>query len=125
MITIIHIRIQSNEFGIDQSRVADIIISDGVAHYQLGVGGLPLVGDLQKILDAREAELFIVAQAKNNILITEEVRRTLFNSPLAGGWTSDEFQEAILENDDGLPAKLTVIQSKRAAIKLDWPLSLP
>lgn len=129
MIKIIEITTLTDEFRQNTFRHADIIITDATTHYALGVGGLPLVGDLQTILDARESELFAVAQEKNNqknnLLTTEEVWVKLFNSPLAGGWTNDEFQEAVLENDDGLPGKLAAIQGKRAAIKLDWPLSLP
>lgn len=104
------------------TRHADIIISDSVTHYALGVGGLPLVGDLQPILDAREAELWQVAQAKNNQLTTEEVRRKLFNSPLAGGWTSDEFQEAYFEERKGDTAKVDALDVRRAAIRAEWPL---
>ena len=97
-ITIVEVLIQTDLDGNDIGRHADIIISDDVTHYTLGVGGLPLKGDLHVVLDAREAELWTAAQEKNNLLTTEEVRLKLFNSSLAGGWTNDEFQEAVLEN---------------------------
>lgn len=44
------------------SRHAEIIITGGGQSYLWSVGGLPLVGDLQAILEAREAELFSQAQ---------------------------------------------------------------
>lgn len=45
------------------TRHADIIIASGGDSYLLGVGDLPLIGDLQAALDAREAELWQIAQA--------------------------------------------------------------
>ena len=123
MIKIIEERITQDIDGSDISRHTDTIISDGVVHYALGVGGLPLKGDLQPVLDAREAELWKVAVVKDNTLDAIEARELSYNSPLAGGWTNNEFQEAILENNLGQAAKLTAIQNKRAAIKADWPLA--
>lgn len=43
-------------------RHAEISITDGVATYALGVGGLPGSGGLQAILDSRAAELWREAQ---------------------------------------------------------------
>lgn len=121
-IAILKERIYQNENGDNEGRHADIIISDTVTHYALGVGGLPLVGDLQPILEAREAELWQVAVAKNNSLTTEEVRLACYNSPLAGGWTNNEFQEAVAEDWAGDSTKRNRIISRRAAIRADWPL---
>ncbi len=98
-----------------------IIISDGTNHYQLGVGDLPLTGDLQPVLDAREAELWQVAEGINNQLTTEEVRAKCYNSPLAGGWSDNEFQEAFNENFGGRATKLQRIRSLRDAIRDEWP----
>lgn len=114
--------IQNPDTGANESRHADIIISDDVTHYALGVGSLPIVGDLQIILDARKAELWGVAVAKNNQLITEEVRAELYESPLAGGWSNREFQEAVTENWAGRPEKKNRIESRREAIRAAWPL---
>lgn len=104
-----------------QARHANIIISDGIDHYYLGVGGLPLEGDLQPILDARETNLWQVALVKGTALITEEVRAILYNSPLAGGWSEDEFQEAFNENFGGAATKLQRIRALRDAIRDEWP----
>lgn len=49
--------------GVEVSRHCDIIITSGATSYLWGVGGLPLTGDLQTILDAREAELWTAASA--------------------------------------------------------------
>lgn len=106
----------------NQKRHADIIISDTVIHYALGVGGLPLVGDLQTILEAEEASLWRVAVAKNNSLTAEEVRLECYNSPIAGGWTINEFQEAVAEDWAGDSTKRNRIISRRAAIRAEWPL---
>lgn len=102
-------------------RHVNIIISEGTEHYQLGVGGLPLEGDLQPILEAREEELWRVAQTINNSLTTEEVRATLYNSPTAGGWSDNEFQEAFNENFGGRATKLQRIRTLRDAIRDEWP----
>lgn len=42
-------------------RHADIIISSGQTAYLWSVGGLPVSGNLQTVLDARESELWSVA----------------------------------------------------------------
>jgi len=69
MITIVSKRIVNLE-GIPPFRHADIIISDGQQSFSLGVGGLPLDGDLQAALDARFDELWEVASAAG-ILVPE------------------------------------------------------
>lgn len=122
-ITILKERIyQEYQTGIDQGRYADIIISDGATHYKLGRGGLPLVGDLQLILEAEEASLWRVAVAKNNSLTTRQVRRLVYNSQSAGGWDRDDFQEASFEKDAGDLTKWNTLKARRAAIRADWPL---
>lgn len=117
---------QEYQSEINLGRHANIIISDGAfpdaTHYALSVGGLPLDGDLLPILEAREAELWQVAVAKKNKLTIEEVHLACYNSPLAGGWTNNEFQEAVAENWEGKPAKRNRITSRRAAIRDKWPL---
>lgn len=123
MIKIIDIQMQLTELGVNHSRVVDIIISNGTTHYHLGVGGLSLTGDLQKILNAREEELWRVAQEKDDQLDTQQVRRRLYNSAAAGGWTHDEFQEALFEKEEGNPTKLNILKDRRATIRADWPIS--
>lgn len=54
---------KSVSLGVINARHAEIIISNGAASYLWSVGGLPLAGDLQAVLEAREAELFAQAQA--------------------------------------------------------------
>ena len=63
MIEIVEIRTVEDQDGLPYQRHADIIISQGSESYLWGVGGLPLEGDLQAALDAREAELWPAAQA--------------------------------------------------------------
>lgn len=114
---------QSTEPGTILSRLADIVISDNATHYHLCIGGLSLTGDLQKILEAREEELWRVAQAKGDQLDTQQVRQRLYSSSEAGGWTHDEFQEALFEKEEGNPTKLNVLKGRRATIRADWPIS--
>ena len=44
-------------------RQAEIIITSGATSFMWTVGGLSVAGDLQAILDGREAELWVAAQA--------------------------------------------------------------
>jgi hypothetical protein len=60
MIKILDIRIIEGTL-----RHANIIISVGDESYLWAIGGLPLEGDLQTILDGREAELWAAAQTAN------------------------------------------------------------
>lgn len=122
MIKIIKERIIQDENGIDEARHTDIIISDGATHYKLGRGGLPLVGDLQPILEAEEASLWRVAVAKNNQLTTRQVRRLVYNTPSAGGWDRDDFQEAWFEERGGDSTKANALDARRAAIRAEWPI---
>lgn len=111
-----------------QTRYVQIVISDGAfpdaTHYKLGRGGLPLVGDLQPILEAEEASLWQVAVAKDNQKTTAEVRCLLYNS-ISEGWSEDDFQEAILEHlagEEENSERLTAMLAKRAAIRAEWPI---
>lgn len=126
MIKILNTKDTQDFEGLDIARHADIIISDGAfpdaTHYALGRGGLPLEGDLQPVLEAEEESLWRAAVAKNNELNTEEVRLACYNSPLAGGWTNNEFQEAVAENWAGDSTKRNRITSRRNAIRDEWPL---
>lgn len=116
------IKILSENVDLDsESRYVKIIISDGAIHYHLGVSGLPLAGNLQPILEASEAKLWQVAEIKDDQLTTEQVRRDCYNSPSAGGWTNDEFQEAFNENFGGRIDKLRRIKDRRDAIRAEWP----
>ena len=63
-IEIVDVRLIDDLDGNITSRHADIIITDNGNAYTYGVGGLPLVGNLQTILDGREAELLGGAVAK-------------------------------------------------------------
>lgn len=112
--------IQDINIALDVTRYTNIIISDGIIHYRLGVGGLPLIGDLQFILDARESELWQVAQDKDDILTKEKVKQLLFNSELGGGWTNNQFQAAIIEHLEGNSAKLIALRTRRDAILAAW-----
>lgn len=45
------------------SRAVNIVITSGSESYLYSVGGLPLTGSLQTVLDAQEADIFTLAQA--------------------------------------------------------------
>ncbi len=121
MIEIIGIKFYADIDGLDAGRHVDVIISDGVIHYFLSVGGIPLIGDLQFILDARKSELWQVAQAKSNQLSIRQVHRLLYNSRI-GGWDGDDYQEAVFERDEGDDTKWNILKGRRAAIRAAWPL---
>lgn len=56
------VEVRSISLGVINARQAEIIITSGPNSYLWSAGGLPLTGDLQAILEAREAELFAQAQ---------------------------------------------------------------
>lgn len=117
MIKIISTRIVDGlEEGEPQTRHCEIIITDNGNRYRLGVGGLPFTGDLQVILDAEHDELLVVAKQKGDIKTTKEVRRLLYNA----AWSSDDFQEAIIEHLAGDSTRLDAIVVKRDAIRSEW-----
>lgn len=80
MITILSTRTINIE-GIAPFRHADIIISDGQQSFSLGVGGLPLDGDLQPILESRFDELWLAAIEKNIVPPTEIVYKVAVHAP--------------------------------------------
>lgn len=87
-IKIINTEMIIDENGLDIFRHVDIIISDDVNVYMWGVGGLPLTGDLQLILDNREAELWTAASAKGNavplpVTFKQEARQFMVDNPAA------------------------------------------
>lgn len=55
------------------NRAASVIASNGTLSFMLEVGNLPLTGNLQTILDARDAELFASAQARGQQVDLYEV----------------------------------------------------
>lgn len=71
MIEIINTQIITTVEGVT-TRHCDIIISQNGVSYLWAVGGLPLEGDLQAILNAREAELWAAAQVNGKLLSTTE-----------------------------------------------------
>lgn len=121
-IKILNSFVYQGEEGNNEGRHVNIIISDGITHYVLGIGGLSLIGDLQSILEAEEAELWIIAVAKDNQRTTRQVRQLIYNSVNAGGWSRDIFQEAIIERIEGDSTKFNALQVKRDAISTNWPL---
>lgn len=73
-IEILETTITQDEGGIDASRSVTISITDGATTYLWYVGSLPLVGDLQPVLDAREAKLFAAASAKGRTFDVFDVK---------------------------------------------------
>lgn len=91
-------------------RHCEIIISDGTDTYRWGVGGLPMAGNLQTILNAREPELWAGAQAEGRPVDLYEltVKRVLRAFALV---MLDEIN--ILRVQAGLPAR-TAAQAEAA-----------
>lgn len=74
MIEILEIRaVNDFDTGQPRSRHADTVITQGGESYLLGVGGLPLAGNVQTILDSREVELWPQAQAGGRAVDLYEV----------------------------------------------------
>lgn len=76
------------ENGVIDSRNAIISITDTVDVYLWSVGGLPATGDLQVILDAREAELWAAASSAANAVpveveLKQEARQFMADNPNA------------------------------------------
>lgn len=74
--------------GTPTFRHADITISDEVDTYLWGVGGLPLAGDLQTILDARFNELWTAASAVGDsvpaeVTAKQEAKQFMIDNPNA------------------------------------------
>ena len=108
--------------GGEQTRCSAIVITGIGAYYSLNVGGLPLEGDLQPVLDARQNELLEVAILKGNIRTAQEVRYLLY----AEAWSNEAFQAAIIENmaenvGGGMP-RFTNILELFDQINDDWPI---
>jgi hypothetical protein len=59
---------------IEGSRHVTIAIDNGGPTYLWRVGGLPLTGNLQTILDRRQGELFAVAQTRGQVFDLFDVR---------------------------------------------------
>lgn len=112
MIEILNTQITTNLENQPFARHADIIITSGPNSYLYGVGGLPLTGNLQTILEAREAELFVEAQAAGKVVDLYEiaVKRVLKAFALV---TLDEIN--ILRVQAGLAARTP--QQAEAALK--------
>ena len=89
MIEITEIKtINDAETGRPSTRLANIIISSGGASYLWRVGGLPLSGDLQLILDGREPELWAAATVQaepvpSDIVAKQEARQFMADNPNA------------------------------------------
>lgn len=93
MITIIKTIKTTDDLG--TTRAATIVIDNGIDSYFHIVGGLPGTGDLQPILDAREAQLFSAAQTNGDV----------FNS-LDARWVKYETKQFLNDN----PAAIQLIE---------------
>ena len=105
-----------------QCRHCDIIITDNAINYFLSVGGLPLEGDLQPILDAQYGELLAVAIQNNDSKTNEQIRHLLYSA----AWSSAEFQAAVIEtiaeNVGGSMPAFTDILELFEQINEAWPI---
>lgn len=74
MIEILETKIENDiNTGQPGQRSVEVIITSGPSSYLLSIGGLPLTGNLQTILDAREAELWTQAQAGGRVVDLYEI----------------------------------------------------
>lgn len=111
--------------GGEQSRCCSIVVTDNSNNYQLGVGGLPLMGDLLPILEAKQDELLEVAVSKDDSKTNEQVRHLLYSA----SWSNEAFQAAVIENiaenvGGSLPAFAEILELFEA-INEDWPIPKP
>ena len=117
-IQILDTKITTDDIGQDTARHSEIIITNDLTSFLWRVGGLPLEGDLQTILDARETELLAAAVLGDKVLSVEEIRRKLYRK----SWSIDEFEEAIFEKAAGDSKKFDALASKRETIRADHPI---
>lgn len=95
---------QTIEFEGSFSRYCQIIITSGGDSYLWSVGGLPEAGDLQTILEGREAELLAAAQAAGVVANVGEVAERRDFAGLEADITGELawITTAIAEIDTGL-----------------------
>lgn len=74
MIEILETKIE-NDFSTGQpgQRSVEVIITSGPSSYLLSIGGLPLTGNLQTLLDSQEGQRWIEAQAGGRVVDLYEV----------------------------------------------------
>lgn len=109
--------------GESWGRHCDVIVTSNSTCYSLGIGGLPLEGDLQPVLDAEYDGLLRVAITLDHTKTVQEVRELAARLT----WSNFEFQEAMMEviaeqvgNDSGSP-KFDAIVDSYESIKEEWP----
>lgn len=97
---------QTIEFEGSFSRYCQIIITSGGDSYLWSVGGLPEAGDLQTVLEGREAELLAAAQAAGVVANVGEVAERRDFAGLEADITGELawITTAIAEIDTGLGA---------------------
>ena len=88
MIKIITVGYTKNEAGNVLSRYCNVVISNEDIQFLLSVGNLPTEGDLQPVLDGREAELWATASQKGNdvplhLTFKQEAQQFLVDNPAA------------------------------------------
>ncbi len=114
------IKIISTElvYDIDKTqlcRYCEVVITDNSNNYQLGIGGLPLVGELQPILNARHDELLQVAFSKGTTVTNEDVIRLMCEA----SWSNCTFQIAVIETI-GRHGALQEIYDEYQEILKEW-----
>ena len=125
MIEILSTIIVTDINGGEKSRCCSVIITDNGNNYQLGVGGLPLEGDLQPILEDKQDELLEVAVLKGEPQTNEQVRHLLY----ATSWSNEAFQAAVIENmaenvGGSMPGFAEILDLFEA-INEEWPIPKP
>lgn len=109
------------------SRGVKIYITNGTAAYIYGVGGLPLTGSLQTVLNGMETELYQEAAANGviptstDIAIVEAIQWYIANS----GAKADVFDKSITQLATDITAMVnSSFPSASAAIKTGWVRTL-
>lgn len=128
-IEILSTSIATNEFDGIITRYADFIITSGETAYLWGAGGLPAEGDLQAILEAREAELWTAAQVVGRPVLAGHRAKIDFSKlPGWAAWTGEEAADYIsqdvlagmtkVEIDAWVETNVTNLATAKTALKL-------
>lgn len=109
------------------SRAVKIYITDGTDAYIYGVGGLPLTGSLQTVLNGMETELYTEASANGVVptstdeAIVEAIQWYLAN----GGAKSDVFDKPLAQLHTDITAMVAAsFPSASAAVRTGWVRTL-
>jgi hypothetical protein len=67
--------VNDSDTGLPVSRTANIYLTDGSSAFMYNIGGLPLEGDLQTVLNGMEAELWAAAVTEGRLPTPKEAAK--------------------------------------------------